>query len=225
TTIEENPAESTEDRWVEVPAGTYEIGCAENGFCFDNERPRHKVYIENARIRTTLVRNGEFMAFIDDGGYRDFHHWLSDGWAWVQEQQVEAPLYWTRKNGEWQSYTLAGAKPLDPDAPVMHVSYYEAAAFAAWLGLRLPSEQEWEIGQGSFSPGLRWEWTQSAYLPYPGYRPPEGAIGEYNGKFMANQMVLRGPSVATPRGHGRPTYRNFFYPHQRWQYTGIRLAQ
>ena len=225
TTIRENLSPPAEDRWVEIPAGTYEIGCAGNGFCFDNEKPRHKVYIEDARIRTTLVCNGEFTAFIADGGYRDFRHWLSDGWAWVQENRIKAPLYWNEENGEWQGYTLAGITPLDPEAPVMHVSYYEAAAFASWRSLRLPSEQEWEIGQASFSPGQRWEWTQSAYLPYPGYRPPEGVIGEYNGKFMSSQMVLRGPSVATPPGHGRPTYRNFFYPHQRWQFTGIRLAQ
>ncbi len=223
--IQESVSEPGGDRWLDIAAGCYEIGHDGFGFSFDNERPRHTVYLQDAQIRSTLVRNDEFLAFIQDGGYRDFRHWLSDGWTWVQAHDITAPLYWREVDGAWVQYTLKGVAPLDPQAPLMHVSFYEASAFASWLGLRLPSEQEWEASQGLFSHEQRWEWTQSAYMPYPGYRPPPGAVGEYNGKFMVNQMVLRGGSAATPPGHIRPTYRNFFYPHQRWQYTGIRLAR
>ncbi len=223
--IEENLPEPDEDRWTDVSEGSYEIGHDGRGFRFDNETPKHTAYLHDARVRSTLVRNREFLAFMADGGYRDFRYWLSDGWTWVQKNEIEAPLYWQQVDGQWLHYTLRGVVPVDPEAPLMHVSFYEASAFASWLDRRLPLEQEWEIAQGAFAHGERWEWTQSAYGPYPGYRPPLGPIGEYNGKFMANQMVLRGGSAATPPGHARATYRNFFYPHQRWQYTGIRLAR
>jgi formylglycine-generating enzyme required for sulfatase activity len=165
------------------------------------------------------------MDFIDDGGYRDFRLWHSEGWDWVNQNRVDSPLYWQRSDGEWLNYTLAGLRAVDLDAPVCHVSYYEASAFAEWKAMRLPTEFEWEAASDKFDWGLRWEWTNSAYLSYPGFRKPDGAVGEYNGKFMINQMVLRGASAATPPGHSRKTYRNFFHPHLRWQFTGIRLAR
>lgn len=214
-----------EPRWLEIPEGVHDIGFDGAGFSFDNERPRHRVYLNGGRIRTTLVRNEEYLEFVRAGGYRDFRHWHADGWAWVNREGIEAPLYWRPDADRWLEYTLHGLRPLDPDDAVCHVSFYEAAAFAAWRGLRLPTEQEWEVLADELGHGGRWEWTDSAYLPYPGFAPEPGAVGEYNGKFMVNQMVLRGYSVATPPGHERRTYRNFFYPHERWQYTGIRLAE
>jgi len=159
------------------------------------------------------------------GGYEDFRYWHAEGWDWVKSNHVRAPLYWHLIEDKWHYYTLAGLRPVDPGAPVCHISYYEAAAYAAWKGLRLPTEGEWEAASEKFSWGRRWEWTESAYLPYPGFKKAEGAIGEYNGKFMVSQMVLRGASVATPAHHSRKTYRNFFHPHLRWQFTGIRLAR
>lgn len=211
--------------FVELTVGIHEIGHAGEGFCFDNELSRHKVYLEDFAISDRLVTNGEFIAFIDAGGYDDPMLWHSDGWDWVKQNDVASPLYWQRNDTDWQHYTLAGLRDLPMDAPVTHISYYEAAAFAEWKCSRLPTEFEWEIASSRFDWGKRWEWTNSAYLPYPGFKKAAGAVGEYNGKFMINQMVLRGASVVTPPGHSRPTYRNFFNPHLRWQFTGIRLAK
>ncbi|HVS98277.1 MAG TPA: ergothioneine biosynthesis protein EgtB [Puia sp.] len=211
--------------FITVPAGIYDIGYADDGFCFDNELARHKVYIDEFSISAGLVTNEEWLAFIDDGGYRNFVWWHAEGWDWVKNNGIAAPLYWHPVNGQWHYYTLGGLQRMDGRQPVCHISYYEAAAFAAWSGARLPTETEWEAASGRFEWGLRWEWTESAYLPYPGFKKAAGAIGEYNGKFMVSQMVLRGASVATPEGHSRKTYRNFFHPHLRWQFTGIRLAK
>lgn len=211
--------------FVNIPAGIYEIGFSGNSFSFDNEHARHKVYLDDFAIRKTLVTNGEFLEFIADGGYQNFNLWHSEGWDWVTQNKIQSPLYWREINGEWFQFTLCGLRPILPESPVCHVSFYEAFAFAEWKGLRLPTEFEWEAASGKFDWGLRWEWTQSAYLPYPHFQRAAGAVGEYNGKFMVNQMVLRGASVATPENHSRPTYRNFFHPHLRWQFTGIRLAE
>ena len=211
--------------FVQMPAGIYEIGFGGEGFCFDNEMARHKVYLNAYEIASTTVTNTEFLDFMKAGGYEDFRYWHAEGWDWVKSNHVRAPLYWHLIEDKWHYYTLAGLRPVDPGAPVCHISYYEAAAYAAWKGLRLPTEGEWEAASEKFSWGRRWEWTESAYLPYPGFKKAEGAIGEYNGKFMVSQMVLRGASVATPAHHSRKTYRNFFHPHLRWQFTGIRLAR
>lgn len=211
--------------FLKIPEGIYEIGFSGEGFCYDNELERHKVYLQEYVISNQLVTNGEFLAFIENEGYKDFRYWHSDGWAWVNEHQINSPLYWHKIDGQWFVYTLNGLIPLPLNESVCHVSYYEAAAYAAWNGKRLPTEFEWETAQDRFEWGQRWEWTESAYLPYPGFKKAPGAAGEYNGKFMVNQKVLRGASVATPEGHSRPTYRNFFQPNLRWQFTGIRLAQ
>jgi len=213
------------ESFVDVEAGVYEIGYAGDGFCFDNELGRHRVFLEDYSIRKPLVTNLEYLDFIDDGGYHNSKLWHSDGWDWVNTNKIEKPLYWTERDGELFNYTFAGLRKLSLDAPVAHVSFYEAAAFAEWKEMRLPTEFEWEAASDKFDWGLRWEWTNSAYLPYPGFRKSAGAVGEYNGKFMINQMVLRGASVITPPGHSRNTYRNFFNPHLRWQYTGIRVAK
>lgn len=211
--------------FVHMPAGIYEIGFGGEEFCFDNEMARHKVYLNAYEIASTTVTNTEFLDFMKAGGYEDFRYWHAEGWDWVKSNHVRAPLYWHLIEDKWYYYTLAGLRPVDTGAPVCHISYYEAAAYAAWKGLRLPTEGEWEAASEKFSWGRRWEWTESAYLPYPGFKKAEGAIGEYNGKFMVSQMVLRGASVATPAHHSRKTYRNFFHPHLRWQFTGIRLAR
>ena len=211
--------------FVKIDGGNYDIGFSGEGFYFDNELARHQVHLDPFEIRNSLVTNREFIEFIDARGYRDPLIWHSEGWDWVNQNRIEAPLYWHRRDDGWYNYTLAGLRKLEPDAPVCHVSYYEASAFAEWKGMRLPTEFEWEAASDRFDWGLRWEWTNSAYLAYPGFKKPAGAVGEYNGKFMINQMVLRGASVATPPGHSRKTYRNFFHPHLRWQYNGIRLAQ
>ena len=212
----------------ELDGGIYSIGHDGKGFCFDNEGPCHEVLLQPVRIARQLVTNREWLAFMADGGYATPSLWLSDGWATVQTEGWTTPAYWRQIDGHWLMLTLAGLKPVDSAAAVCHVSYYEADAFARWAGKYLPSEAEWEVaartGELADAFGLVWQWTRSAYLPYPGYRPPAGALGEYNGKFMVNQMVLRGSSLATPEGHARATYRNFFYPSQRWQFTGLRLA-
>jgi ergothioneine biosynthesis protein EgtB len=238
-------------RWGAVGEGVHEIGHAGNGFAFDNEGPRHRVFVDGFRLASRLVTNGEYLAFVEDGGYRKPALWLSNGWAVVQERRWGAPLYWERTPDGWTEFTLAGTRPLDPAEPVCHVSYYEADAFARWAGARLPTEAEWEVAAASapvdgafvearrFHPapapagageaprqlyGDVWQWTRSPYVAYPGYAPPAGAIGEYNGKWMCDQWVLRGASCATPRTHARRTYRNFFPSDARWQFTGIRLA-
>lgn len=208
-----------------IESGIYEIGFQGEGFCFDNELARHKVYLEDFEISNDLVTNDEFLEFIDAGGYEDFSLWHSEGWDWVRQNGIHGPLYWKEVDGKWHQYTLAGLRPVRDGDPVCHISFYEASAYASWKGMRLPTEFEWETACEEFDWGLRWEWTNSAYLPYPGFAVAPGAVGEYNGKFMVNQMVLRGASVATPAGHSRRTYRNFFHPHLRWQFTGIRLAR
>lgn len=212
---------------VTIKSGLYIIGYQGNGFCFDNELEPHTVYLNDTTISGNLVTNAEYMAFIEAGGYGQFKYWLSDGWAWVQANSVKAPLYWHNIDGAWWNYTFDGLTPVDPDAPVCHVCHYEADAYARWKGTRLPTEFEWETiaVNSQFNWGARWEWTNSAYLPYPGFVTAEGAVGEYNGKFMSGQMVLRGASVATSDEHARPTYRNFFQPDKQWQYTGIRLVK
>ncbi|MDR7102498.1 ergothioneine biosynthesis protein EgtB [Croceicoccus sp. BE223] len=233
--------------WMEHPGGIALIGHDGGGFAFDNEGPRHRVLLEPYALSRRLVTNREWDAFMADGGYRTASLWLSDGWAWVngangEGGRIDAPLYW---HGEEQ-FTHAGWQARDPDAPVTHISYYEADAFASWAGHRLPTEFEWEaLGQQEDASGgdqldggtavlprgtpslfgSCWQWTRSAYLPYPRFRPVDGAVGEYNGKFMSGQFVLKGASCATPRGHSRASYRNFFHPHQRWQFTGLRLAK
>jgi len=237
-------------RFVPIDGGLVEIGHAGPGFVFDNETPRHTTWLEPYRLAERLTSNAEWLAFMADGGYRRPEFWLSDGWARVREEGWRAPLYWEEVDGRWMVMTLHGLRPLEPAAPVSHVSYYEADAYAAWAGARLPTEAEWEhavqhaatdgrfLGSGRLDAtaaaegsGLRqmlgdlWEWTRSAYLPYPGFRPAAGAVGEYNGKFMSGQFVLRGGAVVTPPGHVRPSYRNFFYPHQRWMFSGVRLAK
>lgn len=210
---------------ITVEAGVYEIGNDGSDFCYDNERHRHKVYLNKYAMDSGLVTNGDFLRFVEQEGYKDYRFWHSNGWDWVQHNQVQHPLYWEKERGEWYEYTLGGKHPLVLSRPVCHVSYYEAAAFASWAKMRLPTEAEWEVAADQFDWGLRWEWTESAYLPYPGYRKPEGALGEYNAKFMVNQMVLRGACEATPKNHSRKSYRNFFYANERWPFTGIRLAQ
>ena len=236
-------------RWLEHPAGLRRVGHDGAGFAFDNEGPRHRVFLEGFRLASRLVTNREYLAFLDDGGYDRPEFWLSDGWNARCARDWAVPLYWEKQGGGWAVMTLAGVRALNEDEPVCHVSYYEADAFARWAGARLPTEAEWEAAaadvpaDGNFlesgrlhpappaGPGAPaqlfgdvWEWTRSPYVPYPGYRPAGGALGEYNGKFMCNQLVLRGGSCATPRSHIRRTYRNFFPPEARWQFSGIRLA-
>ncbi|KPF58630.1 hypothetical protein IP88_16485, partial [alpha proteobacterium AAP81b] len=242
-----NPSRKREGGWRSHPGGIVDIGHAGNGFAFDCEGPRHQQLLRPYALATTLVTNADWQAFIAAGGYRDPGLWLSDGWAWVNREGIVAPGHWREdEDGVWTSFTLAGRRPLDPQAPVTHISYYEADAFASWAGARLPTEAEWEAaaagadadggnqldrpgpvrplgGEALF--GDCWQWTMSAFLPYPGFRPPAGAVGEYNGKFMNGQMVLKGASCATPRGTSRASVRNFFYPHMRWQFTGLRLAK
>jgi len=236
--------------WTHHPGGIHVIGHAGADFAFDNEAPAHRVLVEDFALASHLVTNGEYLEFIDAGGYAQAAHWLSDGWKTARERDWQAPQYWEKIDGAWWLMTLSGLRPLDPAEPVCHVSYYEADAYARWKGARLPTEAEWEIAarelpidgnlresghlhpvaaHGTDTPsqfyGDVWEWTASSYAPYPGFRATAGALGEYNGKFMCNQMVLRGGSCVTPRSHIRPTYRNFFYAPDRWQFTGIRLAR
>ena len=236
--------------WLNVDEGIYEIGFEGDGFHFDNEEGRHKVFLHEYQISSGLVTNGEYMEFIKDGGYRNHMLWLSEAWDWVNENQIKAPRYWHQEGEEWWNYTLGGYEQVLEDDPLCHVSYYEADAFARWKGCRLPTEHEWEVACGMYSPnvlsetnfvennqfrpaqtsdfdffGNVWEWTVSPYVAYPYYNPPEGALGEYNGKFMVNQMVLRGGSFGTSKNHIRSTYRNFFHPHLRWMFSGIRLAK
>ena len=249
-------------RFARYDGGLVDQGMDAGGaFCFDNESPAHRVWLEPFALANRLVTNGEYLEFIEDGGYAEPSLWLSEGWAWVQERGIQAPMYWRSVEDGWREYRLDGESPIAPHLPVTHVSFYEAEAYAAWAGARLPTEAEWEhvartdVGAKEATTGVRtgnfadsgrlhpaapessgepqpaqlfgdcWEWTSSAYRPYPGFKPLPGTLGEYNGKFMSGQQVLRGGSCATPEGHVRPTYRNFFYPPDRWQFTGIRLAK
>ncbi len=208
---------------VIIGQGNYSIGYQGKGFCFDNELKNHTVYVDDYKISADLITNGEYLEFIKDNGYQRFEFWHDEGWNHIKTNNIIAPEYWLKIGDEWHNYTFSGLKPIKLDEPVSHISFYEASAYAAWRGSRLPTEFEWEIAAPHFNWGSRWEWTSSAYLPYPGFSRKPGAIGEYNGKFMVNQMVLRGASIATSPQHSRITYRNFFYPNARWQYTGIRL--
>jgi ergothioneine biosynthesis protein EgtB len=220
------PAAAGDPGEVEVQGGVYSIGHDGGGFAFDNESPRHEVLLQDVRIGP-LVTNRDWLAFMSGGGYAQASLWLSDGWAAAQAEGWRAPGHWRDIDGAWFSMTLGGLGPIDPALPVCHVSYYEADAYARWAGKHLPTEAEWEVASGQDLPqafGVVWQWTRSAYSAYPGYRAAPGALGEYNGKFMVNQLVLRGSSLATPDGHSRASYRNFFYPHHRWQFTGLRLA-
>lgn len=216
---------NSETGFEKIDEGVYEIGSSGDDFSFDNEHGKHKVYLHEFEISKSLVTNAEFLEFINADGYKNFKFWLDEGWSWVTENKIEAPLYWHKIEGEWFHYTMNGLQKINPEAVVTHVSFYEASAFAEWKKMRLPTEFEWEIASEKFSWGKRWEWTNSAYLPYPNFKKPEGAIGEYNGKFMVNQMVLRGSSCATSPNHSRKTYRNFFHADERWQFNGIRLAK
>lgn len=219
-------AEATSLSWVRFDGGLVEVGHDGQGFAFDNEGPRHRVWLDPYALASRPSNGAEYLAFIEDGGYRRPEFWLSAGWDCVRQHGWEAPLYWEKKDGRWLVFTLSGLRPLQPSEPVCHASAYEAAAFAKWAGKRLPREAEWETGAGLVQgSGEVWEWTASPYVAYPGYREAAGAIGEYNGKFMANQMVLRGGCTATPADHIRSTYRNFFPPDARWMFGGIRLAE
>jgi len=211
--------------WISIAKGVYEVGFTGDGFCFDNELNLHKVYLNSFEISPNQVTNAEYLDFIDAGGYQDFRYWHMEGWGWVNDNKITCPMYWHQIDGEWQVYTYHGLQKLNLHDPVCHISYYEAYAYAAWKGMRLPTEFEWEVAAQQFKWGKSWEWTESAYLPYPGFSKAPGAIGEYNGKFMVNQKVLRGASEVTPPGHERVTYRNFFHPNLRWLFNGIRLAK
>ncbi len=245
---QDNPSGITRG-YIEFDESLCTHGFSGAGFCFDNELPCHEYFLQPYRLMRGLVRNGEFLEFIESGGYHDPGAWLSDGWQWCQVNAIEHPLYWVKSGGEWWEYTLYGLQRVDPDAPICHISLYEADAYARWRGKRLPTEQEWEracresgvvttmepicLHPGAVPGrcdelemyGAAWQWTSSAYAPYPGYRPVSGAIGEYNGKFMCNQWVMRGSSCVTQPGHARVSYRNFFYPPDRWQFTSLRLAE
>ena len=214
-----------ENFWLKFEEGIYDIGYHGQDFCFDNELGRHKVFLHSYEVQKFPVSNREFLDFINDGGYQNYNLWLADGWEWVNTNNISAPLYWLYIEGKWKNFTLNGLQLHDLEQPVCHVNFYEADAYARWKDARLLTEFEWEIASKKITYGERWEWTNSAYLPYPYFTKAIGAIGEYNGKFMINQMVLRGGSIATPEGHSRPTYRNFFSPDKQWQYSGIRLAR
>ncbi|UTW65591.1 ergothioneine biosynthesis protein EgtB [bacterium SCSIO 12643] len=221
----DNEIEKDDMEFISISEGVYEIGHKSDDFCFDNELGVHKVFLHDFEISDRLVTNAEYLEFIEAGGYEDFNLWHDEGWKWLQENEIDSPLYWRHINGGWFEFTLTGLEEIDPKRAVTHISYYEAWAYAHWKGMRLPTEFEWEIASQKMEWGHRWEWTNSAYLAYPNYKKAEGAIGEYNGKFMINQMVLRGASVATSPNHSRYTYRNFWHAEGQSQFTGIRLAK
>ena len=248
--IEHSPSLIADMEWITQPGGIYDIGYQGSGFAYDNETPVHKVYVQDFKLASRLITNREYIEFIEDGGYERAELWYSEAWALIHEQHLQAPMYWEQRDTQWWQFTLNGMQPVVMDEPVCHVSQYEADAFARWSGRRLPTEFEWELvandcdingnmyEQGLLRPGSSpgnesisqlfgdvWEWTSSAYTAYPGYKPASGSIGEYNGKFMSGQMVLRGGSFATSQSHIRASYRNFFYPKDRWQFSGIRLAE
>ncbi len=215
----------TDLNFIKFEEGVYEIGYDGESFCFDNELGRHKVYLNPFEIADRLITNGEYLEFVESGAYENFNLWHAEGWDFIQENRIEAPLYWYKVDGEWYHYTLENFEKINPNELVKHISFYEASAFATWKGMRLATEFEWEVASDQLDWGNLWEWTNSAYLPYPNFETVEGALGEYNGKFMVNQMVLRGSSQATSKNHSRKTYRNFFHPDMRWMYSGIRLVK
>ena len=217
--------QSDEMKFRGFEEGVYEIGHKTMDFCFDNELGMHKQYLHEYEIADRLVTNKEYLEFIEDGGYINYNLWHADGWDYIRSNAINMPMYWHKTDEGYKYYALSGLKPLEANLPVNHISYYEAAAFAQWKSMRLPTEFEWEVASKYLSYGQLWEWTNSAYLPYPNFKTAAGALGEYNGKFMVNQKVLRGASIATPKGHSRYTYRNFFHPNMRWQFAGIRLAR
>ena len=217
--------EISSDDYIRIEGGLYDIGYNGDGFCYDNELARHKQHLEAYEIRNSLITNQEYIEFIEAGCYEDFSLWHDEAWYWLKEQAIAEPLYWYKISGEWYHYTMNGIKKVNGNDPLNHISYYEAYAYAEWKGERLPTEAEWEVASNKIKWGDRWEWTESAYLPYPGFKKADGAVGEYNGKFMVNQKVLRGASVATSNLHSRPSYRNFFHPGERWQFMGIRLVK
>ncbi|MFD0933443.1 ergothioneine biosynthesis protein EgtB [Psychroflexus salinarum] len=223
--FDEKSSEDSQQRWLSIEEGLFEIGHQEKGFCYDNETKAHKVFLQKFEISNRLVTNGEFLEFINDGGYKKPLLWHAEAWDWIQNEKIEHPLYWQKTKEGWKEFHLSGLEKLNQNHVLSHVSYFEASAFAQWKGYRLPTEFEWEVSQDQFSWGNRWEWTESAYLPYPNYEKAPGALGEYNGKFMVNQKVLRGGSAFTSGDHTRKTYRNFFHPHMRWQQNGVRLAK
>lgn len=223
--FQENEVQKFKQEWLKMPEGVYEIGHKGDSFFYDNEIGLHKVFLNEFEISNKLVTNAEFLEFMEAGGYQDVLLWHAEAWDWINKSKISQPSYWHKVDEDWHQYTLQGLQKLTLEAPLTHISYYEAFAFSQWKGMRLPTEFEWEVSQKQFEWGSRWEWTESAYSPYPNYIKVDGALGEYNGKFMVNQKVLRGGSVATSPNHTRATYRNFFHPHLRWQFTGVRLAK
>jgi ergothioneine biosynthesis protein EgtB len=223
--FDEQSFQEKNKNWHSIKEGLYRIGHYGKGFCYDNETKAHQVFLQEFKIRDGLVTNREFLEFIENGGYKDSLLWHAEAWDWIHAENINHPMYWQKKETGWFEFTLSGLKPLNLDHVLSHVSYYEAAAFAHWKGYRLPTEFEWEIAQDKFDWGKRWEWTESAYTPYPNYKKEAGAIGEYNSKFMVNQKVLRGGSALTSSDHTSETYRNFFHPHMRWHQSGVRLTK